>query len=186
MQLRTAAEHRLAEISQDDEAEDMSPADTEQEDRTARKRSHDVDQEKDSSAEPGCDADLPVQAFAEESALDAEQFSSTPTLVLPLDQAEELFPVRGLAELGDALAPDRSRAVSSGSAETARHHQRDRNRAGCGGHHPHRSLRDDAEPSRRSRPRQGGRRTTHRCRPVSFNWSSRGRRSARPRMPIGG
>ncbi len=160
MQLRTAAEHRLAETSRDDEAEDMSPADTEQEDRTARKRPHDVDHENHSSVEPGCDDDLPVPGFAEQSALDAEQFNSTPTLVLALDQAEELFPVRELAELGDASAPRREAELFlTVAGETARGYQRDGDWAGCRGHHPHRSLRDDAEPSRRSRPRQGRRRT---------------------------
>ncbi len=89
--MRAAGADRLAETSQDDETEDIPPADTAQKVRTARKRSHDVDQDKDRSVEPGPEDGLAGEAITERSASDAEQSSSAPTLVLPLDQAEELF-----------------------------------------------------------------------------------------------
>ncbi len=46
-----------------------------------------------------------AEAVAEDSAADAEQGSRAPTLVLPLDQAEELFAVRDPAQPADGSAP---------------------------------------------------------------------------------
>ena len=105
MQVRAAGARRLAETSQDDKADDMPPADTAQKGRTASSLSHDVGQDTDSSVEPGPDDDLAGEAVGEQTSSDAEQANSAPTLVLPLDQAEELFPVRGPAQLADGSAP---------------------------------------------------------------------------------
>ena len=57
------------------------------------------------SVEPGPDAELADEAATEQTSSDVEQAHSAPTLLLPLDQAEELFPVRGLAQLADGKAP---------------------------------------------------------------------------------
>ncbi len=48
---------------------------------------------------------LADEAATEQTSSDVERANSPPTLLLPLDQAEELFPVRGPAQLADGEAP---------------------------------------------------------------------------------
>lgn len=50
------------------------------------------------------DIDPSARAITDQPPSDAEQSSSAPTLVLPLDQAEELFPVREAPQRGDESA----------------------------------------------------------------------------------
>ena len=105
MQLRAARTRQLADISQDDNAKPVSPADIGQKDRTATTRTQDTDQDSATSVEPGPNAEMADETATGQTSSDVEQANSAPTLVLPLDQAEELFPVRGPAELADGSAP---------------------------------------------------------------------------------
>ena len=77
---------------------------------------------------------------------EAGQQGAAPTLVLPLDQAEELFTADAGAQAEQFLAL---------LADLVRRLNADRGRVDRGGHHPHRPLRGDAEPSRPRRHRHG-------------------------------
>ncbi len=90
-QLRAAGAHRRTETSPENEAEAIASTDTDQPARTV--------------VEPGPNDNPAAEAVAQDSAADAEQSSRAPTLVLPLDQAEELFAVRDPGQPADGSAP---------------------------------------------------------------------------------
>ena len=96
-QVRAESAQRIADGRSDGNAAANRGAETD-EDRTATKQPADLaegsgnNDETDKPAEPAHDAGQPGEAPTERTDGDGEQNRSAPTLVLPLDQAEELFP----------------------------------------------------------------------------------------------
>ena len=107
MQLRYAGAQRLADSGADHNGEPVRHSDDHPHDasRDASSRTYDTDAGTDKSVMRGPDAEQAGEAITEHPTSDAQQIGSAPTLVLPLDQAEELFPVRETAGRPPGSAP---------------------------------------------------------------------------------